>query len=120
MAGILIVDDSIVNRKILKNILEAEGFEVVGAATNGKEGLDEFIQKSPDIVTLDLSMPEMHGLDALKLMKEHNPKAKVIILSSEGQKEMRDKAALYGADGFVTKPYQKTEIIEAIKNCMEN
>ena len=117
MAGILIVDDSPVNRNILENILKAEGFEVAGQATNGREGFEEFVLKSPDIVTLDVSMPEMDGIQALRMMKAHNPNAKIIILSADRQQEMKEKAALYGADGFITKPYQKAEIIEAIRGC---
>ena len=119
MASVIIVDDSSVNRKLLRNILEAEGYEVIGEAVNGKEGYEEFKKASPDVVTLDVSMPEMNGIEALKLMKEHSPGVKVIILSAEGQKEMRDEAAKYGADGFVTKPYQKSEILNAIKSCTE-
>ena len=120
MASVIIVDDSPVNRKLLRNILETEGFEVIGEAVNGKEGYEEFQKTAPDVVTLDVSMPQMNGIEALKLMKEHNPEFKVIILSAEGQKEMRDEAEKYGADGFVTKPYQKSEILSAIKSCTED
>ena len=115
---VIIVDDSPVNRKLLKNILEAEGYEVIGDAANGKEGCEEVISKSPDIVTLDVSMPEMNGIEALKLMKQHNPDLKVIILSAEGQKETQEEAAMYGADSFITKPYQKAQILEAIRKCV--
>lgn len=119
MASVLIVDDSPVNCKLLRNILEAEGYEVVGEASNGKEGYDAFVQKEPDIVTLDVSMPEMNGIDALKLMKEHNPKAKFIILSAHKQSDMKEEAAKYGADDFIAKPYQKAHILEAMKRCAD-
>ena len=120
MARVLIVDDSPVSRKILKNILEVAGYEVIGEAANGKEGYEEFVNKSPDIVTLDVSMPEMNGIEALKLMKEHDSKAGIIILSADGQKDKRQEAAQFGADEFVTKPYQKKEILDAIKDFLEN
>ena len=118
MASVIIVDDSEVNRKLLKNILESGGYEVVGDASNGKEGYDVFVEKMPDIVTLDVSMPEMNGIEALKLMKKHNPAAKVIILSASTEKDMRDEAAAHGADEFVTKPYQKADILDAIGRCI--
>ena len=119
MVSVIIVDDSEVNRKLLKNILESAGYEVVGDASNGKEGLDIFKEKMPDIVTLDVSMPEMDGIEALKHMKKHNPKAKVIILSAASEKEKRDEAVLCGADEFIAKPYQKADILDALKRCAE-
>ena len=119
MASVIIVDDSEVNRKLLRNILESEGYEVVGDASNGKEGYDVFVSKMPDVVTLDVSMPEMNGIEALKLMKKHNPSAKVIILSASSEQEQRDEAAQHGADEFVSKPYQKKDILEAMKRCTE-
>ncbi len=118
MASVIIVDDSPVNRKLLRNLLEKEGYEVIGEAVNGKEGYDEFVKRSPDVVTLDVSMPEMNGIEALQHIKSHNPKAKVIILSAEGQQEMKEEAEKHGADGFVTKPYQKAQILDAIKQCL--
>ena len=117
MAKVLIVDDSPVNRRLLKTMLEEEGYEVVGEATNGKEGYDEFVEKNPDVVTLDVSMPEMNGIEALKLMKSHNPAVKVIILSADSQK--KEEAAGHGADEYVTKPYHKAEILDAMKRCVE-
>lgn len=117
MAKVLIVDDSPVNRRLLKTMLEEEGHEVVGEAANGKEGYDELVNKDPDVVTLDVSMPEMDGIEALKLMKSHNPAVKVIILSADSNK--KSEAADHGADEYVTKPYHKAEILDAMKRCVE-
>ena len=117
MKSVLIVDDSNVSRKILKNMLEKEGFDVVGEAINGKEGYDEYVKISPDIVTMDITMPEMNGIEALRLIKEHDPEAKVVIISAAGQQEKRDEAKELGAFEFVTKPYQKAEILEALRRC---
>ena len=69
MAGILIVDDSPVNRNILRNMLEIEDYEVVGEAENGKEGYDKFLDLSPSIIILDISMPQLNGIDLLRLIK---------------------------------------------------
>lgn len=115
MERILIVDDSAVNRSILKKILEKEGYEIVAEAENGESGLNEFLDKEPDIVTLDISMPGISGLEVLKAIKAHNPGTKVIILSAEAA--VKDEAAGLGADEFVTKPYQLSEILEAVRNC---
>ena len=90
MPTVLIVDDSPVNRSLLRKLLETEGYEVIGEAANGKEGYEEFVKHSPDIVTLDVSMPEMNGIEALKFMNSHNPKAKIIILSAESENEKKE------------------------------
>ena len=103
----------------MRNILETEGYEVIGDAGNGKDGYDLIVEKSPDVVTMDVSMPGMNGIEALRLIKEFNPRIKVVILSAEGERQMKEEAAKLGADGFVTKPYQKAEILEAIKACLQ-
>jgi len=117
MKNILIVDDSTVSRRILKNMFEAVGHTVVGEALNGKEGYDLYVKLSPDVVTMDITMPEMNGLDALKHIKEHDPDAKVIILSAAGQQEKKEEAQKLGATEFITKPYEKRTILEAVERC---
>lgn len=116
MKSILIVDDSRVSRRILKNMLELSGYTIAGEATNGKEGVELYKKIKPDIVTMDITMPEMNGLESLKLIKEFDPEAKIIIITAAGQVEKRDQAIEYGASGFVTKPYENQEILDAIEN----
>ena len=120
MTGILIVDDSPVNRRLLRTILETAGYEVVGEAAIGIEGIAIFEEKTPRIVTLDVSMPEMNGIEALKLMKQHNPNAKFIILSAEGQMEKGREAIAHGVDEYITKPYKKSDILDAIARCLQD
>ena len=120
MAGILIVDDSPVNRNLLRNMLEIEGYEVVGEAENGKEGYDKFLDLSPSITILDISMPQLNGIDLLRLIKSRDPLAKVIMLSANSESEKVREAAQHGADEYVTKPYTKPAIFEAIKRCVES
>ena len=120
MAGILIVDDSPVNRNLLRNMLEIEGYEVVGEAENGKEGYDKFLDLSPSITILDISMPQLNGIDLLRLIKSRDPLAKVVMLSSNSESEKVREAARHGADEYVTKPYTRTAILEAIKRCVES
>ncbi|MBR1641758.1 MAG: response regulator [Butyrivibrio sp.] len=120
MAGILIVDDSPVNRNILRNMLEIEGYEVVGEAENGKEGYDKFLDLSPSIIILDISMPQLNGIDLLRLIKSRDPLAKVVMLSANSESEKVSEAARHGADEYVTKPYTRTAVLEAIKRCAES
>ena len=117
MKRVLIVDDSRVSRRMLRNMLEMEGFEVVGDAINGKEGYDQYVKLSPDVVAMDITMPEMSGIEALKLIKEHDPDARVIIISAAGQKDKIEEASLAGAAAFITKPYDNKDIIDAINRC---
>lgn len=117
MKRILIIDDSIVSRKMLRKLFESEGFEVAGEAINGKEGYEQYVKLSPDVVTMDITMPEMNGIESLRLIKEHDPDAKVILLTAAGQLEKKAEADELGAAAYLTKPYENKEIIDAIKNC---
>ena len=85
MANILIVDDSRTSRKILRGLLEANGYVVVGEAKNGQEGYDMYAQYKPDLVTMDITMPVMSGVDSLKKIKADFPDAKVVMVSAAGQ-----------------------------------
>ena len=117
MKSVLIVDDSRVSRRMLRNMLEVEGYEVVGEAINGKEGFELYTKLTPDVVAMDITMPEMNGIEALKLIKDHDPDAKIVIISAAGQKEKIEEAGIAGAAAFITKPYDNKDIIEAINRC---
>ncbi len=117
MKSILVVDDSRVSRKILINMLEHSGYTVAGEAIDGKDGVEQYKKLRPDVVTMDITMPQMNGMESLKLIKEFDPEAKVIIITAAGQLEKRELAKEYGAAGFVTKPYDNKEILDAIANC---
>lgn len=106
MARILIVDDSRTSRKILKGILEESGFEVVGEATNGQEGYDSYGELKPDVVTMDITMPVLDGIEALKKIKGDYPDAKVVMVTAAGQKTKMVEAVQNGADEFVSKPFE--------------
>ena len=97
MANILIVDDSRTSRKILKGILEGEGYEVVGEATNGQEGYDRYVELKPDVVTMDITMPVLDGIEALKKIKSEYPDAKVVMVTAAGQKTKMVEAVQNGA-----------------------
>ncbi len=111
---ILITDDALFMRVTLKKILTENGFEVVGEAQNGKEAVEQFKSLKPDIVTMDITMPEMDGLQALKAIKELDPNARVVMCTAMGQKTMVVEAIQAGAKDFVVKPFQPDRVLEAM------
>ena len=115
MAKVLIVDDAAFMRISIKNMLTKNGYEVVGEAENGLIGVEMFKELQPDIVTMDITMPEMSGLDALKEITKVDPQAKVVMVSAMGQEAMVREAIVSGAKGFIVKPFKEDGIIAAIK-----
>ena len=114
MNTVLIVDDSRTSRKILKSLLEEGGFEVIGEAVNGEEGYLKYNELRPDIVTMDITMPTMDGIESLTLIKKENPEAKVVMITAAGQKEKMVDALKRGAEEFVTKPFNDAEVIATL------
>lgn len=117
MKSVLIVDDSRTSRRFLSDILERAGYKIVGEAVNGQEGFDEYVKLRPDIVTMDITMPVMDGIDALKLIKRNNPDAKVVMITAAGQKEKMMEALKIGAVEFVSKPFIEEAVLDALKRC---
>lgn len=115
--NILIVDDAMFMRTMLKNILVKQGFNVVGEAGNGKEALEKYKELHPDIVTLDITMPEVDGLQAVKDIMDYDRNAKVIMCSAMGQQAMVLEAIKSGAKDFIVKPFQPERVLEAINKC---
>ena len=120
MAKILIVDDSRTSRKILKNIFENNGYEVVGEAVDGKDGVEKFIKLDPDIVTLDITMPVLDGVSALKEIMNINKNSKVIMVTAAGQQNNVLEAIKYGASEFVTKPFEEDVILDVVSRLTED
>lgn len=119
MATVLMVDDSRTSRRILRSVLERGGFDVVDEAANGEEGYLKYKQLQPDIVTMDITMPVMDGIESLTLIKKVNPDAKVVMITAAGQKEKMVEALKRGADEFITKPFDETEVLNAIKHILD-
>ncbi|WP_164215469.1 response regulator [Virgibacillus sp. YIM 98842] len=115
---ILIVDDAAFMRMMIKDILTKNGFEVVGEAQDGFEAVEKYKELSPDLVTMDITMPEMDGITALKKIKEENTEAKVIMCSAMGQQAMVIDAIQTGAQDFIVKPFQEDRVIEAIQKVL--
>lgn len=115
MLKLLIVDDAMFMRTMIKNIVKDSDFEVVAEAENGLEAVKKYDEVKPDIVTLDITMPEMDGLEALTQIMAKDPSAKVIMCSAMGQQGMVVDAIKKGAKDFIVKPFQADRVLEALK-----
>lgn len=114
MARILIVDDAKFMRHMLKGILLPGGHEVVAEAENGEKGIEMYDIYSPDIVTMDITMPEMNGIEAARIIISKHPDANIIMCSAMGQQSMVRDAVVAGAKGFVVKPFNDNKILSEI------
>lgn len=115
---IMIVDDSNFARKMIKDILAAEGYEVIGAFDSGSASVDEYTRLKPDLVTMDIIMHEMNGIDALEQILTIDPDARVIIVSFMNNNELIHKTLQAGALDFVTKPFSRERLLEAVKKAL--
>jgi two-component system chemotaxis response regulator CheY len=114
MGRILVVDDTLFMRTLLKNILTTGGHEIVGEAEDGDIGVSKYQELKPDIVTMDVVMPKMNGIEALKAIKSLDPNAKVIMCTAVGQEQMVKLAIKSGARGYIVKPFQAPKVLEEI------
>ncbi|MBQ4529269.1 MAG: response regulator [Lachnospiraceae bacterium] len=112
---VLIVDDAAFMRMMLKDILTKNGYEVVGEAENGAKAVEKYKEVTPDLVTMDITMPEMDGISALKNIRSIDSNAKVVMCSAMGQQAMVIEAIQAGARDFIVKPFQADRVLEAVK-----
>ncbi|MBH0229283.1 response regulator [Halobacillus yeomjeoni] len=115
---ILIVDDAAFMRMMVKDILTKNGYEIAGEAENGHDAVKLYEEQQPDLVTMDITMPEKDGITALKEIRESYPEAKVIMCSAMGQQAMVVDAIQAGAKDFIVKPFQADRVIEAIEKAL--
>lgn len=118
MASILVVDDADFMRMTIKKMVEAHGHSVVAEAATGGKAVEQFAAVRPDIVILDITMPEMGGVEALKRIKELDPSAKVIICSAVGQQAIVAQTVQYGASDYVLKPFEEYKLMAAINSVL--
>lgn len=118
MASVLIVDDAAFMRMMIKDILTKNNFDIAGEAANGQEAVEKFKELRPDLVTMDITMPEMDGIEALRNIKQIDADAKVIMCSAMGQQAMVIDAIQSGAKDFIVKPFQADRVIEAIQKVL--
>lgn len=114
MKKVLIVDDAAFMRLALKSILEQNGFEVVGEAENGALGIKKYKELKPDLVTMDITMPEMDGIEALKEIKSIDPNSKVVMISAVGQEANVRKSIVLGAKSFIVKPFKNEHVVKTL------
>lgn len=115
---VLIVDDAAFMRMMIKDILSKNGYEVVGEAENGLKAIERFKNSEPDLVIMDITMPEMDGIQAVKEIKKVDKDAKIIMCSAMGQQAMVIESIQAGALDFIVKPFQAERVIEAIKRAV--
>lgn len=113
--SVLIVDDAIFMRRAIREMLEKNGYEVVGEAENGKTAIQKYAEHKPDIVTLDITMPEMSGSMALKEIMNLDKAAKVIMVTAMGQEELVKEAIIAGAKSFIVKPFTEEKLIQVLQ-----
>ena len=111
---VLIVDDALFMRSLLRDVFEQAGWQVVAEAENGQQAIEQFSQHRPDLVTMDIVMPEMGGIDALKRILALEPEARVVMCSALGQDSMVMEAIRAGARDFIVKPFQDQQVLDVI------
>ncbi|MGI6307368.1 MAG: response regulator [Dethiobacteria bacterium] len=112
---VLIIDDTAFMRMTLRNILEKNGYEVVAEAEDGIQAVEKYLQIKPDLVTMDITMPNMDGITAIKKIMAEDPNARIVVVSAMGQKALVIEALNSGAKDFIVKPFQPERIVEALQ-----
>lgn len=115
---VLIVDDAAFMRMMIKDILTKNGYEIAGEAENGVKAVELYKQLKPDVVTMDITMPEMDGIAAVKAIKQMDPNAKIIMCSAMGQQLMVMEAIQAGAKDFIVKPFQQERVLQALQKVL--
>ena len=118
MPSVLIADDAAFMRMMLRNILTDAGYEVAGEAEDGAEAVNRYRELKPDLTTMDITMPEMDGLAALKEIRSADPGARVVMCSAMGQQSMVIESIQAGAKDFIVKPFQPDRVLEAVQKAL--
>jgi len=115
---VLVCDDAVFMRTMVSDILSQAGFTVVGEAENGKQAVEKYKQLKPDLVTMDIIMPEMGGIEAVKQITQSDPGARILMCSAMGQQALVQEALQAGARDFVVKPFQPSRVLEAVQRVL--
>lgn len=119
MANILLIDDSKTSRKILRTILEGAGHNILDEASNGEEGIEKYLELKPDLTTMDITMPIMDGIEALKQIRLLDKDAKIVMVTAAGQKNKMLEAVKYGAADFIAKPFEPDHIVSIVNKIVK-
>jgi len=115
---ILVVDDAAFMRMMIRDILSREGY-TIHEAVNGRDAVEKYGEVKPDLVTMDITMPELSGIDALRQIRDQDDRARVLMVSALGQQRMIVEALEAGALDFLVKPFQPTKVLETVKKCLQ-
>jgi two-component system chemotaxis response regulator CheY len=116
--SVLVVDDAAFMRMMIRDILSREGY-VIHEAVSGRDAVEKYIETKPDLVTMDITMPGMSGLEALRAIRREDPAARVLMVSAMGQQKMIVEALEAGAVDFLVKPFQPTKVLETVKKALQ-
>ncbi len=115
---VLIIDDAAFMRMVIKDILTKNGYEVIGEGVDGEDGVQKYKDLKPDLTFLDIVMPKMEGIDALRAIIKHDPDAKVVMCSSIGQQSVVTDAITIGARDFIVKPFDAAKVLEVVQKVL--
>jgi len=115
---VLLCDDALFMRTMLRSIISAAGHEVIGEAENGRRAIEQYQALRPDIVVMDMVMPELSGVDAVREIRRIDPSARIVMCSAMGQQQLVTEALAAGAMGFITKPFTASRVLEALVDLM--
>lgn len=115
---VLVCDDTVFMRSMLREILTGAGYEVVGEAATGSQAVERYRELRPDLVTMDIVMPELDGIEAVRRIVDFDPSAKILICSAMGQQALVIEAIKAGAGDFVVKPFQPSRVLEAVRRLL--
>jgi two-component system chemotaxis response regulator CheY len=115
---VLVCDDAVFMRTMIGDILTQAGLDVVGEASSGQEAVEKYKELKPDLVTMDIIMPQMGGIDAVRAITEYDPQARVLMCSAMGQQSLVAEAIQAGAKDFVVKPFQPSRVLEAVQRVL--
>ena len=115
---VLVCDDAIFMRTMIGDILSQAGYEIVGEAETGTQAVEKYVTLKPDLVTMDIVMPDMGGIDAVREIVQHDPGARILMCSAMGQQALVVEAIQAGAKDFVVKPFQPSRVLEAVQRVL--
>ncbi len=119
MPTVLVVDDALFMRTTMKRMLENHQFEIIGEAANGLEAIEQYNKLQPDVVTMDITMPGMTGIEAVKEIISKDPSAKIVMVTALGQQKLIVDALESGAKDFITKPFDPVQLVQVLRNVVE-
>jgi len=116
--SVLLCDDAMFTRTMLRGILQKGGYDVIGEAENGRAAVGQYGALQPELVLMDMVMPELSGIDAVRQIRKNDPNARIVMCSAMGQQELMEEAILAGAKGFIVKPFSASRVLEALNDAV--